>query len=283
MLTQMEVFTPGVTDPPLPIVDQNAGMDPIQIKKIDGLGPVTSTVNTTQYGSIDGSFLNGVFTPQRNIVLTIGLNPDWATQSLEGLRQILYSYFMPKNSVRLRFTSTHLDTVEILGYVESCDLNMFSKDPEYQVSILCPQPYFIAIAATVVTGMTQAFAGAVDVPINYQGNSDSGFVVDITLPTGGTPFSGEVRIINNTPSTKLLDVTTATVSTSAFFRVSTVQGDKFVRRYALPSGVPTDIIGSLAIGSEWLSLRKGINNMRIMTATAGLNWSLSYYARYGGL
>jgi hypothetical protein len=280
----MEVFTPGVSTPPFPIVDQNVAMDPIQIKKIDGLGPVTASVNTTQYGSVDGEFLNGTFTPKRNIVLTIGLNPDWANQTFEGLRQILYSYFMPESEVRLRFTSTHMATVEIVGYVESCEPDMFSKDPEYTVSIICPQPYFTAIAATAIQGQTQSFAAPTDVLVNYEGSVDVGFIVDVTLPSGGTAFSGEFRLVNNTPSTQINIVSPIAVSSTQFFRISTVQSSKYARQYPLPSGLPTNILSKVSSGSVWMGLRRrSTNKIQILTATAGLNWTLSYYASYGGL
>lgn len=284
MITQLEVFTAGVTAPPFPIVDQDVGLDSIQIKSIDGLGPVTAAVNTTEYGSIDGEFLTGTNIPKRNIVITAALNPNWALgQTFESVRQVLYSYFMTENQVRLRFTSTHLAPLEIIGYVESCDPDMFSKDPIYQISIICPQPYFTAVAPTSVQGLTQAFATPVDVLVPYDGNSDVGFVVDITLPSGGTPFSGEARFINGTPTTKLGIVTPISVSTTSFFRLSSVQGDKYARQYPLPSGAFTNVLGKWQPSSSWLTLRKGINKIQILTATAGLNWSLSYYARYGGL
>jgi hypothetical protein len=284
MLTNMEVFTSGVSVPPLPIVDQPEALDPIQIKRIDGLGPVKASVNTTQYGSIDGEEYSGAFTPKRNIVLTLALNPNWAAgQSIESIRQILYLYFMPQNSVRLRFTSTHLSTVEISGYVESCEPDMFSDDPEYQVSIICPKPYFVATRATVLTGTTQVLTGTNDVTLNYEGSASVGFVVDVTLPTGGSSFSGEVRIQNATPSLKIASILPVTVSSAQFFRWSSVQGDKFARQYPIPTGAPTDVLKKVAVGSGWLTLRKGPNKIRVLSATAGLNWAISYYARYGGL
>lgn len=287
MLTQMEVFAQGVTAPPLPILDQNVAMDAIQIRNIDGLGPVKASVNTTQYGSVDGEFFNSSYTPKRNIVLTIGLNPDWATQTFESLRQILYSYFMPESQVKLRFTSTHLATVEISGYVESCEPILFSKNsnpnPEYQISIICPDPYFIASDATVIPGVTEAIAGTTDIIVEYEGSVPTGFIVDVVLPSGGTAFSGEIRLINKTPSIKVAISTGIAVSTTQFFRFSSVQGDKYVRQYPLPSGNYTNVLGKFSPGSVWLQLRKGQNKIQVLSTTAGLGWNLRYYAKYGGL
>lgn len=283
MLTQMEVFTSGVTAPPLTIADQGPSLDAIQIKNIDGLGPVKATINSTQYGQIDGEFLVGTFTPKRNIVITAALNPDWKTQTLESLRQILYSYFMPENTVTLRFTSTHLIPVQITGVVESCELNMFSKDPEYVISIICTQPYFAAVNATVLPGVTQGFANPTDVLINYEGNANVGFTVDVTVPSGGASSSNEIRVINNTPTTNVMIVTGVTISSAQFARISSVERNKFIRSYPLPSGAYTNILSKLTAGSSWIQLRKGINHVQILTTTANLNYTLTYYARFGGL
>lgn len=283
MLTSLEVFTAGVSAPPIPFVEQAASLDFIQIKKIDGLGPVAAVVNTTQYGSIDGEALDGTFTPKRNIVITAALNPDWGTYTYEDLRQILYSYFMTENQVRLRFTSTHLAPVEIIGIVETCEPDIFSRDPEFQISIVCPQPYFVGVNLTTVQGVTQAFAAPTDTIVTYEGNTDVGFMVDILLPSGGTAFTGEARVSNKTPSLQLAIVNSISVSTTQFFRYNSIQGSKSVKQIATPSGVQTSILGKLAGGSNWLRLHKGDNKIQVLTATAGLTYSLSYYAKYGGL
>ena len=53
------------------------------------------------------------------------------------------------------FYSDDMGPVEISGIVESVEINSFSKDPEFIVSIICPDPYFTALTPTVVTGITR--------------------------------------------------------------------------------------------------------------------------------
>lgn len=290
MITNLEVFTAGVTFPPIPILDQDVALDPIRIRNIDGLGPVKATINSTQYGSLDGESFDNSFTPKRNIVMTVGLHPDWANLTIEYLRQLLYAYFMPENTVRLRFSSTHMPVVEIMGIVESFEPNLFAKDPEYQISIICVQPYFVAIDQTVISGVTGAFGDTVGTDVGYQGNVDTGFVVDITMPESGslpggeTSFdAGEIRLINQTPPTEALFVVPMTISTTTDFRVSTVDGDKYARTYPLPSGSPTNQLQYVSPGSTWLKLRKGLNSIQVLSDPVGLDWQLTYHARYGGL
>jgi len=286
MITQLEVFTPRVTVPPLPIVDGSPANDPIQIRNIDGLGPVTAQINTEQYGSLDGEFYTGGFTGKRNIVLTLGFNPDWSTQTIESLRQIVYAYFMPKTQVKLRFTSTHMAQVDTDGYVESCEPNIFSKDPEMQVSIICPNPAFYGSSVTVIPGETLALPDGLPTEIDYLGTLPTGFVLSVT-PTDDAPSmaSGEVRIVNDdgigTPD--IFIVTGVKVDGTKYFQASSEQGNKYVRQIDTPSGVETSILGQQAPGSIWMMLNNGVNLFRVMSDLPGQAWTMQYYAKYGGI
>lgn len=293
MLTNLEVFASGVTTPPIPIVDQDVSLDAIQIKRIDGLGPVKANINSTQYGTIDGESFDGGSTPKRNIVLTVTLNPDWASLSIEALRHILYSYFMPENTIRLRFSSTHMPTVEILGYVESCEPNLFEKDPEYQISILCLNPYFVAVDQSIITGTTSEIANPVDIPIEYQGDITTGFVLSLKMPPSGQ-FSGgetgwfsEFRLINKLPTTSLMIFQYMSVNTTQYMEISTVDGDKHAHVMPIPDAAPGDQLAYMSPGSTWPQLRRGHNVLQILagalTPPDALYWTLTYYARYGGL
>ena len=88
--------------PTLPLLeDGDAGSDPIQVIGIDGLGPVKAAITTAPFGAFDGEAYVGASVGKRNIVLTIGLHPDWAIQTIEELRQLLYNYFMSEGSAFL--------------------------------------------------------------------------------------------------------------------------------------------------------------------------------------
>ena len=260
-------------------------MDPIQILNIDGLGPVNANVNTTQYGSIDGEYYSGSNVGKRNIVLTIGLNADWVNQTIADLRRILYSYFIPTTQVKLRFTSTHMAQVEIIGYVETCEPSIFSRDTEMQVSIICPQPYFKAVSPTETSGQTAALTDSSTVEIVYEGDIAAGFVLDV-FSSGTDPVlsdGDEVRVLSNTPSPQLLSVTVPGVDSTKQFRLSTVEGDKFIQSVPIPEDVATSLLGKLAPGSVWIKLQKGSNQVQVTASRAYLEWSMSYNALYGGL
>jgi len=283
LITQLEVFTPRVTNSPLPVTDGTEETDPIQIKKIDGLGPVNATVNTDQYGSVDGEFYNGSNTGKRNIVLTLLLNPDWSSQTIEQLRQVLYRYFMPKNEVTLRFTSTHMAQVEITGYVESCEPNLWDKDAEYQVSIICPDAAFVATQPSNIQGTTLAFGSNSFTSIDYEGTLPAGFVLRVAANTANPSATGEVRLVNTNPDITILIVTGTTVDSTHSLEFGTSQGDKYIDEIPLPSGSSSSLLGKLADGSNWPTLDEGINEFQVLAADPGQDWSMTYIARYGGL
>lgn len=283
MLTQVEARTSRVTVPPLPFNASGVeATDLLQIRNIDGLGPVAATINTSQYGSVDDEFYNGSFTGKRNIVLTIGFNPDWANYTFETLRQIVYEYFMPKNDITLLFTSTHMEPVTIDGFVETCEPNIFSKAPEMLVSIICPKAAFIAASASVVPGVTLALPDGAPTIIDYKGSLPTGFVLDIHPVVGIANLNGEVKLINQSPLVSLFDFQGQVTATTGI-QVSTVTGDKYLRETILGTDDYVNNLGAILPGSVWMPLLKGINKFRVMTATPGQTWALQYFARYGGI
>ncbi len=282
MLTQLEVYSPRVATPPFSLEAGFAETDPIQIRGIEGLGPVNASVNTRAFGSIDGEWYADSNVGKRNIVVTVGYNPNWATQSIEGLRMILYSYFMPKSRVRLRFVSTHMPTVEIVGYVESFEPNIFSKDPEVQVSIICPMPYFVSVDATVVTASTLTYGSAEFEEFIYTGSVEAGFILHIEKGAGAN-LSGQVQILNDSPIQETLIIKNVLVNADQYLDISTKPGNKYARYKFVSGSAATNILKDVTGESSWHSLRPGPNKFRVLAPLAGNLWTLRYYNRYGGL
>lgn len=70
------------------------------MRNIDGIDSAKANINTTPFASGKGSGYTGSNVPDRNIVLTVGFNPDWDVWSYEALRQKLDLYFMTNTLVR---------------------------------------------------------------------------------------------------------------------------------------------------------------------------------------
>lgn len=275
MLTQVEVF--GVQAIPqlvLPIF--NAEDEPIQIKGIDGLGPVKATVDTTEYGVIPGAAVTGTSVGTRNIVFTLGLNPDWETQTYEEIRKQLARYFMPQSTVTLRFTSTHLPTCEIIGIVEDMAPNMFSKDPEVQISIICGRPEFVAVEKTIVTGVVGA--PSVHSAIDYIGTAWTGLTLDVESSAARGAYTGKINVEFDNGSFNLTNIT---VDPTRKFELNSVPGSKYVRSIALPGGEITNLLGSVVGAYVWPKLVPGVNGFGVTGDLNGQAWTLSYFAKFG--
>ena len=280
MLTEVKAYSSWVSAPTL-LLDENgrSETDLVQIRNIDGLDPVKASVNTSLFGSVDGSAYTGASVGQRNIVLTVHPNPDWKTWTFESLRRLIYSYFMTKRPVRLVFISDDMPPVEILGIVESVDNVMFSKDPEFNVSVICPDPYFKSVVPKVITGQSIRSGGAVTV-VEYDGSVETGFEVKVSFSSGTAPTVIGIQI--GDPKVNFFNVT-ATVGSSLYLDMSSVAMQKYVQNVSIGSGVITNLLSKVQEGSKWPLLQPGDNNFSVITDQGVQDWELTIYVRFGGL
>lgn len=304
MLTQLEahprIGQGGVEPEPLifPIVpgpDANgviqsgANGSALQIRNIDGLGPVKADILTSPLADAGGEEYAGNFVGKRNVVLKIGLAPDWVTQTMEELRLQLYKYFMSGKWVKLRFISTHLQDVEIEGYTESVEPNIFSKDPELIVSVVCPQSAFVAVTSTVIQGSTIDWTGDPSVMVPYEGNIPTGFEMHLTYPsaqydTSVSSWDFDLRIINDDRPLEaaLFGIWGVKVWAQQELKIGSVPGNKFAQYYNPVSQVITNILGKVQDGSIWPQLIPGDNGIRVYSGL-DIPFTLTYFSRYGGL
>lgn len=103
---------------------------------ISGLSPVNATINSSRISGGDGAMFNSASVGMRNIVITILPNHPVAEN-----RQALYKVFGVKNKITLQY-STETRNVQIDGYVESVQADLFTMRQQIQISILCMQPFF---------------------------------------------------------------------------------------------------------------------------------------------
>lgn len=280
MLTEVKAYSSWRSAPTLPLSDSDrAETDLIQVRNITGLDPVNASVNTSPFGSVDGTSYVGSSVLSRNIVLTLGPNPDWINWTYESLRRLLYQYFMPKRPVRLTFYSDDMIPVEITGIVESVEVNQFSKDPEIVISVICPDPYFTALDPKVITGQAIR-SGGETTSIDYEGNIESGINVKVTSVSGSAPTVIGVQI--GDPTLSYFNVT-ATATSSKYFEMSSVPMLKYAQNVDINNGVITNLLSKVLQGSSWPILQPGENDFSVITDMGVQDWELVYYERFGGL
>ena len=282
MLTEVKAYSSWRSAPTLPLDDSGrAETDLIQLRNVDGLDPVKASVNTSPRGSVDGASYTGSSVLSRNIVLTVHPNPDWDLWTYESLRRLVYQYFMPKRETRLVFYSDDMVPVEISGVVEDVSVNIFSKDPELNVSIICPDPYFTALDPTVVTGQTGP-SGVDPIIVDYNGTVETGMHVKVTATPDPAPSDIGIQI--GDPLVTYF-AALATVNPTMYFEMSSLAMQKYVQNVNIGTGVITNLLSKVHIqeGSLWPSFQPGENEFSVITDHGIHDWELTYYERFGGL
>lgn len=259
------------------------------VRSIEGLGPIKSTVNTTESLAADGGWFNSVRLNMRNIVLDMGFYNDHL-DTIETLRKKSYRFFPMKKELLFEI-ATDDRTGIARGYIESNEPNIFSNEEGTQISILCPDPFFYEAepVTTLYTGIDDNF----EFPFENASLSDSLIEIGILfigteatlyytgdIPTGVTitiNFFGPVTnlSIHNLTGGQDMTINTDVVTaiSGAPFQVgdiviiSTVIGLKKI--FLFRDGLAYNILNAFGISTQWIVIEKG-DNVITYTATSGI-------------
>lgn len=247
------------------------------ITKIEGLGPPTATINTSEAATIDGAFFNSSRIQQRNITVSMML---MFKPTIEAARLEMYKYFPVKRKVKL-MVETDARTCFTYGYVESNELDIFSKQETSIVSIVCPDPFFYSMdeTQTIFFGIDHLFEfpfsneslsepliemgrinRVTERTIVYTGDAETG--VTIVMHAIGpvknvTIYNLMTREFMKLYTDKIQELTGSPFSTGDEIIISTVKGDKYI--VLLRAGEYTNILNCLDKLSNWFQLSKGDN------------------------
>lgn len=250
----------------------------LAVKSIEGLGPVTSTINTTEITTDDGSIYNSARLGQRNIVMSLGFLWD---PLIEDARHKTYKYFPLKRKLKL-VIETDRRIVETEGYVESNEPDIFSSDESNSVSIICPDPHLYAFGGTVQTPFyaitplfefpfenesliepTLEFGNIeyfVERNIYYYGDEEAGIklILDASGDVKNLTFRNvrtREMIFFNTDRFRML-IGTPIISGDQII-ISTVPGEKGA--WLIRDGKTTNVLNCLSKETDWFKLSKGDN------------------------
>ena len=232
---------------------------------IDGLNPVTATINTTEFATSDGAMFNSSRIGTRNIVLYIKIFPD-----IEKNRLNLYSFFKIKSDVTLYFRHDSLN-VYITGKVESFELDHFSNSQVAQISILCADPYFRSAESQLIEfsnvislfefpfsiaeeGIEFSRIEKVKTKIINAGEMATGVTVQLYASTDKIFNPVIYNLTNNTYFGLNFDM-----NKGDLIIITTHFNNKKVT--LLRDGVETNILYAVQDGSTWLQLESGENEL----------------------
>lgn len=274
MLAQVVVSNPQGGLLTLPLNDISNG---IIVEEIDGLDPVDAILTSTAFAGIDGEQFQNASRDTRNITIKLGMAPDPSVGTVQSIRQLLYSFFMPKNSVNLSFIMDDGTPFNTTGVVKSFDAPLFVQEPEANLSIICYDPDFYAPNPTVITGSTTSGTDTIDIP--YSGTSPAGVDLRIYPTSALSEFT-----IYYTPSGGVMQTFDFVASLSAGdeVHISTVPGGKEAILLTA-AGVYSSVLYGVAPQATWISLMPGDGSIQVYADGAAQPFSLSYISQYGGL
>lgn len=121
-------------------IDLTDEFSPFLLEACEGIYENRNNVSTSANTMTDGSTYQGSVTSMRNIILTLRDKPD-ADHMMN--RNLLYNVFKPKSPGT--FVYTEGDTQRSIEYyVESVYVSGQERSRRATVSLLCPDPFFVA-------------------------------------------------------------------------------------------------------------------------------------------
>lgn len=278
----------------------------IAITKIEGLGPVKADINSTEISSGDGARFNSARIGTRNIVFTFRL---LEAPTVEDSRQKTYKYFPIKTNVTLLF-ETDNRLCQITGYVESNKPNIFSEEEDTQISIICPNPYFISMEnggmnTVVFFGSEPTFEfpfsnesltdpliifGNIKLRqeeiVLYDGDSQVGFTIKMHAlgeVRQITIYNTKTRESMNIDTDILNEITGSGIVAGDEITISTIKGDKHIT--LLRNGKEINILNALGKDVDWFQLAKGNNRFAYICeyGAENLEFSINYQTLYEGV
>lgn len=273
MLNMVEVRTSSGTLLSLTLDDVTDGFI---IEDIEGLDPVKATLVSSSFAALDGSQYQSSRRENRNIVLKIGLEPNWAVDNIRSLRHKLYEYLMPKSKISLRFYDSTGLVVEISGRVESFETSLFSKNPQIDVSVICFDPDFVELDPVEISGYT--VSNTSETLISYDGTVEAGFEFVLNVDRVLNEFTIYMRSPDDV--VKSLDFSASLIAGDVL-TISTITGNKHVT--LVRSGTTSSLLYGLSPQSNWHELFRGENYIRVYAEGAAIPFDLTYTTRHGGL
>lgn len=252
----------GLSTVNLPIVDA-LPTDPYILTNAEGLGPpevdvsIQNTLNA-------GGFYQGRRPQSREIVLRVGLNPDFGIgQTAADLRTELYGLLTPgyldNVTVRIMDVTTVLATT--VGYIKKLEIVPFNAEPEVQITIACVEQYLQAPSFLYVAPDSKSAP-----VIDNTGTAPAGFRMEITFTSNVTNWT-----LSHASGAKM-ELTYSFLSGD----ILTIDTRPGYRGIWLKRGLSTtNIIYALSADSIWFMLHGGENTFA--TSSSAFNWGDVYY------
>ena len=264
---------------------------PFQIIVIDGLAPMTATINMMQLAGHQGMKFENYRVNPRTINLAFAIDYDAESSRLDA-------YKVLRLGSRLIITyRSELRDVTIIGYVQSVNVSHFAKKQRVTAVIVCPYPNWKGHIKSAQIGQTTE--ALLHFPLSFP----QGSPIPLGSMSGGAYTSiendGDVQIpieeialhITGTVSTITLEdyygkTFTITGTYQAGDTIEIMNNGEYKYLLLYRNGVETNIFNRIGLDSEWLELPLYGNAYKITVgvgSVSSVTGSIYYRNEYEGV
>lgn len=247
------------------------------IKSVSGLEPPDRTIAIARTAS--GGKFQGASTVDREVVVLIGLNPDFDNgETYALLRQNLYTMLTPgyDPKVDIQLVAGIFPIYHEYAYVTKFEADIFTKDPVVQITFTTLNPTFRAFSP-ITYDPTELSQSAPNV--YNTGTSETGFQFAVKFTA--TKNGWYIKQAENQNVGMTFDMT---FNAGDVLAVSTIQGQKYIH-WNKHRGKVKNMIGILTADSEWIQLHPGNNHFVVPKKASAWDWNgkLAFTPHYWGI
>ena len=271
------------------IVDLNDG-DKYEVISVSGLNPPSASIFTAKSPNRKGLKYNGSTLNERIVVIQVKLHGD-----IEQSRNALYNWADPEQYVKIYYRN-ETKNVFLEGYVETCEVDMFTDNEIVNVEILCADPYLkdIQEIATEITNLLKHFVfpfaiNAAGIPFSTLRENNATTVFNPGAETGARFIlrcNGDVEnitIFDDNDVAKQFRINRS-FSDGWIVVIDTDGSPKTCRAYQ-PDGTEINIMRYVGANPTWFSLKKGNNRFGFSAESgmAAVEMSIGFNTKYLGV
>lgn len=275
------------------ILNSPEGSEGFAVINCDGLGPGSAKLNDSEWVTVDGSNINSVRLPAREINLDLRFVPTAYDESVADIRRKSYVYFPIKTKVKLTFEFQEFRARGLVrqrwieGIVQKNETGPWMEEEGCSISIKCGDPYFrdvdISEDSFSLINPLFHFEFPDDVsdhpwPVSYIENYARKTVVNKSTINVGAIFKLESTATVVNPY--LYNVTTQqgfgldyTLDPGEILIIDTRKGHK---RVYVKDGLDTSKLGYLSVNSKWITFVPGENVIGYQCDTGVESLHVSY-------
>ena len=270
---------------------------PFILISAEGLYEVNNNLYVSDNTAIDGATYQGSVAIKRNIVLTLR---DKSGSDHQVNRELLYAVFKPASKGTLLYTDGVISR-EIGYYVESVHVDSESRARTATISLICPDPFFEAVADITVsmagwnplfefpfeiTSSGIVFEERVNELLKTITNESASERIGLTiiLEAIGPVTNPIIEHVQKAQHIALGSMTYPFEMVSGdVVTITTADGNKHV--YLTHNGTTEDVNQYMTEESEYLQLQRGANSIGYSadSGSANLMVTISYRYKYLGV